>query len=40
MTKRKVNVVSNELDQAQKNRAAGYNKVINLMRKEMTEAIN
>ena len=40
MPKRKINVVSNELDQAPKTRAAGYGKVVNSMRKEMTEAMN
>jgi hypothetical protein len=40
MTKRKVNVVSNELDQAPKNRAAGYGKVVNSMRKEISEAMD
>jgi len=40
MARRKVNVVSNELDQAPKNRAAGYGKVINSMRKEISEAMD
>ncbi len=40
MPKRKINVVSNELDQAQKTREAGYGKVGDSMRKEMTEAMN
>ena len=40
MPKRKINVVSNELDQAPKTRAAGYGKVVDSMRKEMTEAMN
>lgn len=40
MTKRKVNVLSNELDQAPKNRAAGYGKVIDSMRKEINEAMD
>jgi hypothetical protein len=40
MPKRKINVVSNELDQAQKTREAGYGKVVDSMRKEMTEAMN
>ena len=40
MRKSKVNVASNELDQAPKTRAAGYRKVVNLMKKEMTESIN
>ena len=40
MAKRKVNVVSNELDQAPKTRAAGYGKVINSMRKEINEAMD
>ena len=40
MTKRKVNVLSNELDQAPKTRAAGYGKVIDSMRKEINEAMD
>lgn len=36
----KVNVTSNDLDQAPKTRAAGYGKVVDSMRKEMTEAMN
>jgi hypothetical protein len=40
MAKRKINVVSNELDQAPKNRAAGYGKVVNSMRKEISEAMD
>ena len=40
MTKRKVNVLSNELDQAPKTRAAGYGKVVNSMRKEISEAMD
>ena len=36
----KVNVISNDLDQAPKTRAAGYGKVVDSMRKEMTEAMN
>jgi hypothetical protein len=40
MRKSKINVISNKLDQAPKTRAAGYGKVVNLMRDEMTEAIN
>jgi hypothetical protein len=40
MARRKINVVSNELDQAPKNRAAGYGKVVNSMRKEISEAMD
>ncbi len=40
MPKRKINVVSNELDQAPKTRAAGYGKVIDSMRKEINEAMD
>ncbi len=40
MTKRKVNVLSNELDQAPKTRAAGYGKVIDSMRKEINKAMD
>jgi len=40
MPKSKINVTSNKLDQAQKNRATGYGKVVNSMRKEMTESLN
>ena len=40
MARRKINVVSNELDQAPKNRAAGYGKVVNSMRKEINEAMD
>ena len=40
MAKRKVNVLSNELDQAPKTRAAGYGKVVNSMRKEINEAMD
>jgi hypothetical protein len=40
MAKRKVNVLSNELDQAPKTRAAGYGKVVNSMRKEISEAMD
>jgi hypothetical protein len=36
----KVNVISNDLDQAPKTRAAGYGKVVDSMREEMTEAMN
>jgi hypothetical protein len=40
MARRKINVVSNELDQAPKTRAAGYGKVVNSMRKEINEAMD
>ena len=40
MARRKINVVSNELDQAPKTRAAGYGKVVNSMRKEISEAMD
>lgn len=40
MAKSKINVTSNKLDQAPKTRAAGYGKVVDSMRKEMTEAMN
>jgi len=40
MARRKINVVSNKLDQAPKNRAAGYGKVVNSMRKEISEAMD
>ena len=40
MARRNINVVSNELDQAPKNRAAGYGKVVNSMRKEISEAMD
>jgi len=40
MTKRKVNVISNKLDQAPKTKAAGYGKVVNLMRKEIINSMN
>ena len=40
MARRKINVVSNELDQAPKNRAAWYGKVVNSMRKEISEAMD
>ena len=40
MTKRKVNVISNKLDQAPKTRAAGYGKVVNLIRKEIINSMN
>ena len=40
MARRKVNVLSNELDQAPKTRAAGYGKVVNSMRKEISEAMD
>jgi hypothetical protein len=40
MARRKINVVSNELDQAPKTRAAGYGKVIDSMRKEINEAMD
>ena len=40
MAKRKINVLSNELDQAPKTRAAGYGKVIDSMRKEINEAMD
>ena len=40
MAKRKVNVLSNELDQAPKTRAAGYGKVVNSMRKEINETMD
>ena len=40
MAKRKVNVLSNELDQAPKTRAAGYGKVVDSMRKEINEAMD
>ena len=40
MARRKINVVSNELDQAPKNRTAGYGKVVNSMRKEISEAMD
>jgi hypothetical protein len=40
MPKRKIKVLSNERDEAPKTRAAGYGKVVDSMRKEMTEAMN
>lgn len=40
MARRKVNVLSNELDQAPKTREAGYGKVVNSMRKEINEAMD
>ena len=40
MPKSKINVTSNKLDQAPKTRAAGYGKVVDSMRDEMTEALN
>lgn len=40
MAKRKINVLSNELDQAPKTKAAGYGKVIDSMRKEINEAMD
>lgn len=40
MTKRRVNILSNELDQAPKTRAAGYGKVVDSMRKEIINAMD
>lgn len=40
MPKRKINVLSNYSDQAPKTKNAGYGKVVDSMREEMTEAMN
>ncbi len=40
MAKPKINVLSNKLDQAPKTKAAWYDKVVDSMKKEMTEAMN
>jgi hypothetical protein len=40
MRKKRINVLSNELDQAPKTRAAWYGKVVDSMRKEMNKAMD